>query len=195
MAAAHDIHPETFYQRAVEMAGEFATFGTERRRPPAFPPYRHHDLQRTFAPVIAELRRSMSVTQVENAILIPLEERRFGIRVGVIHNRELLTTAAFVLAVRAEMAAESLRRHFPTQVKIGATEQIKDLVNSALPGIKVMPLPAVPWQLPPQNPGVTYFDLDRTGPFWKALGQSGGIAVHLSGDFPRVEMELWAIRG
>jgi type VI secretion system protein ImpJ len=58
-----------------------------------------------------------------------------------------------------------------------------------------MPLPAVPWQLPPQNPGVTYFDLDRTGPFWKALGQSGGIAVHLSGDFPRVEMELWAIRG
>jgi type VI secretion system protein ImpJ len=42
---------------------------------------------------------------------------------------------------------------------------------------------------------VTYFELERTGTFWKQLGQSGGIAIHLAGDFPKAELELWAIRG
>jgi type VI secretion system protein ImpJ len=42
---------------------------------------------------------------------------------------------------------------------------------------------------------VTYFELERGGQYWKLLGQSGGIAIFLAGDFPRVGMDLWAIRG
>ena len=47
------------------MAGEFATF-LETRRPTAYPAYRHDDLQRSFAPVVADLRRSLSAVLEAN---------------------------------------------------------------------------------------------------------------------------------
>jgi len=37
--------------------------------------------------------------------------------------------------------------------------------------------------------------LDRNSTHWKELQASGGFAVHVSGDFPNLNIELWAIRG
>src|SRR5690606_1503539 len=115
-------------------------------------------------------------------------------RVAPITDRSLLTSASFVLAVRADMPAEVLRRNFPNQVKIGPVEQIRELVNVALPGITVRPLPVAPRQIP-YHAGVTYFELDRSGQHWKQLATSGGFAIHVAGEFPGLEMEFWAIKG
>ncbi|MEZ5666437.1 MAG: type VI secretion system baseplate subunit TssK [Alphaproteobacteria bacterium] len=194
LAACADLHPETLYQALVAMAGEMATFTEASKRPPEFPAYDHENLQATFQPVVTALRRSLSAVLEQTAIPIPLQERKYGIRVGQIADRSLLTSASFVLAVRADAPSQDIRRHFPAQVKIGPVEQIRNLVNAALPGITVRPLPVAPRQIP-FSAGVTYFELDRTGQFWKQLGQSGGLAIHLAGDFPKAELELWAIRG
>jgi type VI secretion system protein ImpJ len=194
-AAAGVVHPERLYAECVALAGELATFTSRGKRPPAFPAYRHDDLEKTFAPVIAQLHQSLSAVLEQTAIPIALQERKYGIRVGPITDRGLVANANLVLAVRADMPAEHLRRHFPSHVKIGPVESIRELVNVALPGIPVRPLPVAPRQLP-YHAGAVYFELERGGEHWKQLTQSsGGIALHLSGDFPRVEMELWAIRG
>ncbi len=193
LVASDTVHPEMLYRTMLSMAGEFATFTEARKRPADFPAYNHEDLQATFHPVMTALRRSLSAVFETSAIQIPLQERKYGIRVGQIADRSLLTSASFVLSVRAQAASESIRRHFPTQVKIGPVEQIRNLVNAALPGITVSPLPVAPRQIP-FNAGASYFELDRTGTYWKQLTQSGGIAIHLAGDFPKVVMELWAIR-
>jgi type VI secretion system protein ImpJ len=193
LATCADLHPETLYQVLVALAGEMATFTEADKRPPEFPAYNHEDLEGTFQPVMASLRRSLSAVLEQTAIPIPLQERKYGIRVGQIQDRSLLTSASFVLAVRAEAPAEHIRRHFPAQVKIGPVEQIRNLVNAALPGITVRPLPVAPRQIP-YHAGVTYFELEQRGQFWKQLAQSGGLAIHLAGDFPKAEMELWAIR-
>ena len=187
------LHPETFYATAVQMAGELSTFTAANKRPAAFPEYRHDDLQATFAPVMAALRQSLSAVLEQTAIPIPLQERKYGIRVGVIQDRSLLTNAQFVLAVRADMKTETLRRQFPNHIKIGPVEQIRELVNVALPGIAIRPLPVAPRQIP-YHAGVTYFELDRSSKYWKGLSKSGGMAIHLAGDFSKVEMECWAIR-
>ena len=194
LAEVKELHPERFFATAVEIAGELATFTSAGKRPIDFPVYRHDDLEHSFAPVIAELRQSLSAVLEQTAIPIPLQERKYGVRVAVIADRNLLGSAEFVLAVKADMSAEELRRHFPNQIKIGPVETIRDLVNSALPGIKVRPLPVAPRQIP-YHAGVTYFELDRSGQLWKRLQKSGGMALHLSGDFPDVEMEFWAIKG
>lgn len=193
-AALADIHPHDFYALTLQAAGELATFtNTKARRPPRFPAYQHDDLQRTFAPVIAELRESLSAVIEQTAIPIPLKDRGYGIRGGVIKDRSLLTGATFVLAVRAQMPPEQLRRQLPSQIKIGAVEVIRELVTNALVGIPVTPLQVAPRQLPFHG-GTTYFELNRTSEFWEQLKVSGGLAIHLSGDFPNVEMECWAIR-
>lgn len=189
-----DLHPEALYQVLISIAGEMATFTEAGKRPPEFPAYDHDNLEATFQPVMTTLRRSLSAVLEQTAIPIPLQERKYGIRVGQIEDRSLLTSASFVLAVRAEAPAEQIRRHFPAQVKIGPVEQIRNLVNAALPGITVRPLPVAPRQIP-YHAGVTYFELEQRGQFWKQLAQSGGLAIHLAGDFPKAEMELWAIRG
>ena len=193
-ADAGNIHPEDLYSAFVEMAGELATFTEVTRRPNAYPAYRHDDLQRSFAPVVADLRRSLSAVLEQNAIAIPLQERQYGVRVGAIIDRSILRGSSFVLTVQADMPTEQLQRLFPSQVKIGAVEHISNLVNVLLPGITVRPLPVAPRQIP-FYAGASYFELDRNSPHWQQMQASGGFAIHVSGDFPNLRMELWAIRG
>jgi type VI secretion system protein ImpJ len=188
------LHPEDLYRVAVSLAGELATFTETRKRPATYPPYKHDDLQATFRPVIAALRQALSAVLEQTAVPIPLQERKFGIRVGPILDRGLVTDATWVLAIKAQMPAETLRRSFPNLVKIGPVEQIRELINVALPGIAVRALPVAPRQLP-YYAGTSYFELDRSSPYWAALARSGGVAIHVTGDVPGLEMECWAIRG
>ena len=108
-------------------------------------------------------------------------------------DRDLLTSATFVLAVNAQMPPETVRTGFPAQVKIGSIEKIRDLVNLQLPGIGLRPLPVAPRQLP-FHAGYTYFELDRSSEYWQQLSNSAGFALHVAGDFPGLQMQFWAIR-
>jgi type VI secretion system protein ImpJ len=193
-ADAANVHPETLYATLAQMAGEFATFTDANRRPASYPAYRHEDLQRSLTPVVADLRRSLSAVIDPTAVSIPLQERKHGVYVGPIMDRSVLRSASFVLSVQADVPTDALRRLFPSQVKIGAVEHIRELVNVALPGIAVRPLPVAPRQIA-FYAGATYFELDRNSPHWQQMQASGGFAIHASGDFPGLRMELWAIRG
>jgi type VI secretion system protein ImpJ len=192
-ADSGNVHPEELYATLAQMAGEFATFTETTRRPNSYPAYRHDDLQRSFAPVVADLRRSLSAVIEQTAIAVPLQERQYGVRVGPITDRSILRGSNFVLSVRADIPTETLRRLFPAQVKIGAVEHIRELVNVALPGIAVRALPVAPRQIP-FYAGASYFELDRNSPHWQQMQTSGGFAIHVSGEFPNLQMELWAIR-
>lgn len=187
------LHPESLYRLLVSLSGELATFTGQGKRPIELEAYRHDQLTASFAPVMTDLRQALSMVLEQNAIALPLQERKYGIRVSPIADRKLLLQASFVLAVSADIPSEDLRRRFPTQVKIGPVEQIRELVNLALPGIQVRPLPVAPRQIP-YHSGFVYFELDRGSEYWKQLTSSGGFAMHVGGDFPGLEMEFWAIK-
>ncbi len=186
------MHPEQLYRTMVQLAGETATFGMEGKRVREYPTYQHDKLRESFAPVMEDLRKYLSIVMDSHALQIKLEERQFGIRVGTVPDAELLKSATFVLAVNAQMAAELIRTGFPAQVKMGPIEKIRDLVNLQLPGIGLRPLPVAPRQLP-FHAGFTYFELDRNNDYWKLL-TTAGFALHVAGDFPGLRMEFWAIR-
>jgi len=194
MARVQNLHPERMFTVLAGLAGELCTFTSKGRRPPDFPDYRHDDLQGTFRPVIAEIRQSLSTVLDQPSSQIPLQDRGHGVRVGVIPDKRLLTTAGFVLAIRADVPQEEIRTSFPRLVKIGPVEQIRELVNVALPGIRIRPLPVAPRQIPFHSTAV-YFELERGTPIWKQLASSGGIAIHVAGEFRDLSVELWAIRG
>jgi type VI secretion system protein ImpJ len=192
--ASGTMHPEHLYEALVQMAGEFATYVETTRRPSNYPAYRQEDLQQSFAPVIADLRRYLAAPREYTAVSIPLVPRgRSGVRVGEIADRSMLANCSFVLAVRADVPSEMLRRMFPTHVHIGAVEQISNLVNVAVSGIAVRPLPVAPRQIP-YHAGATYFELEKHGPHWQYMQSSAGFAVHLQDEPPNLHMELWAIR-
>lgn len=187
------LHPERLFAECLSLAGDLATF-RDRRRPPMFPEYQHDDLARCFKPVIDDLRQSLSMVMEQTAIPIELQDRKYGVRVAIIADVELQRSANFVLAVAAQIPGEALRARFPTQVKIGPVERIRDLVNLQLPGVTLRPLPVAPRQIP-YHAGFNYFELEtRNNELWKQLESSGGLAMHIAGDFPGLELEFWAIR-
>jgi type VI secretion system protein ImpJ len=187
------LHPQTLYAACLSLAGDLATF-RERRRPPPFAEYLHDDLAKSFRSVIDDLRKSLSMVMDQTAIPIELQERKNGFRVAVIADVDLQRNAQFVLAVAAQIQGEALRARFPTQVKIGPVERIRDLVQLQLPGVTMRPLPVAPRQIP-YHAGFSYFELDtRNNDLWRQLETSGGMAMHIAGDFPGLELEFWAIR-
>ena len=187
------LHPQHLYEVALSLAGELAIFG-ETRRVTRFTPYVHDDLAASFQPLMDDLRRSLSMVLEQSAIRIDLHDRTRGVRVAVISDVELQRNATFVLAVTSTMPGEALRSRFPTQVKIGPVERIRDLVNLQLPGVTLHPLPVAPRQIP-FHTGASYFELEtRNSDLWRQLEQSGGVAMHIAGDFPGLELAFWAIR-
>jgi type VI secretion system protein ImpJ len=186
-------HPEDLFRLCVSAAGELATFTTTAKRPPTFAPYRHDRLRESFEPVIIALRASLSAVLDVSAISIPIEQKRFGISVAVVPDRTLYSTAIFILAARADIPAEELRRRFPAQLKVGPVERIRDLVTLALPGVPVHAVPVAPRQIP-FHAGFAYFELDQSNELWEQLKSSGGVALHVGGEFPGLAMEFWAIR-
>ncbi len=192
-AGAPHVHPHAFHLACLQLAGELATFASEARTPPEFPLYRHVDLQRTFAPVVEALRQMLSTVLERNALQIALTERAHGVRTGVLPDADLARNASFVLAVNAQMPSDQLRARFPLQSKLAPVARLRDLVNLALPGVTLRPLPTAPRQLP-FHAGFHYFELDRGDDLWKQIEGSGSLALFVTNDFPGIELELWAIR-
>ncbi len=192
-ALAGRLHPEELFRICVALAGELATFTTASKRPPALGEYRHDHLRESFEPVIVALRASLSAVLEQAAIPIPIELRKFGVRVAMPPDRSLYRTAVFILAARADLPAEELRRRFPAQLKAGPVEKIRDLVNVQLPGVPVNAVPVAPRQIP-YHAGFVYFELDQSNELWAQLETSGGLALHVAGEFPGLTLEFWAIR-
>jgi type VI secretion system protein ImpJ len=193
LSQRNGLHPERLYEAFLVLAGELASFASQEKMASTYPAYRHAALQETFHPVMLDLRNALSMVIEQNAVSIPLVEKKYGIRVGRIPDRALIDEAIFILAAKAAVSGDQLRTQLPRQIKIGSVEVIRELVNKQVRGIGTSPLPVAPRQIP-YHAGYNYFELDRTSQYWKDLKTSGGIAIHVSGEYPELEMELWAIR-
>jgi type VI secretion system protein ImpJ len=188
------LHPERLYAECLQLAGELCTLTREGRRPVAYPTYRHDDLAGSFGPVMADIRRSLSMVLERNAIPIDLIDKGFGLRVASVPDLDLLRSARFVLAAKAQLPSEHLQALLPTLTKIGPVERIRDLVNLNLPGIPLLNLPVAPRQLP-FHAGFLYFELARDSDLWKGAEAAGALALHIAREFPGLELEFWALRG
>lgn len=193
LASAAGIHPEDVYRSAAALAGELSTFTSPTRRPRTLVPYDHRRLQASFAPLAASLRDSLNAVLDQGALSIPLTEHRYGIRVAEVSDRSIFGKYAFVLAVKADMPADVLQRRVIGQTKVGPAEHIRELVNAALPGIMLRALPVAPRQVP-YHSGKAYFELDRTSPLWKQVAAGNGLVIHMAGEFPALEIDLWAVK-
>ena len=191
-AESGELHPESLFQVCVTAAGELATFTATSKRPPRLPAYRHDHLRESFDPVIAALRESLSKVLTQSAVSIPIEPKKYGISVAVVGDRTLYSSAVFILGARADLPSEELRRE-PAQLKIGPVEKILDLVRLQLPGVPVHAVPVAPRQIP-YHAGFAYFELDQSDVLWDQLKSSGGVGLHVAGEFPGLVLEFWAIR-
>lgn len=188
------LHPEVFYRAAVQLAGELATFTTEDKFTPTFPAYNHNDLESSFTLLMGKLREYLNTITEQNALSILLKDDKHGTKIAAINDKNLISSAQFVLAVKADISQELLQINFMQQLKIAPIERIQQLINMGLPGIGLRLLPIAPQKIP-FHAGCTYFELDKASEYWKELELSSSFALHLSGDFPGLQLEFWCIKG
>lgn len=193
LARLGTLHPERLHEALVQLCGELMTFTDESRLPPEFPAYRHDDQQVSLEPVMLALRQALSTVLSPRAVSIQLRKHQYGVMVAMVNESELMQSADFVLAVRARMPQEQLRKQLLQQTKVASSDKIRELISLQLPGIPLLPLPVAPRQLP-YHAGYSYFQLDRQSPAWQMLAVSNTLAFHIAGDFPELDMQLWAIR-
>ncbi|SDT88492.1 type VI secretion system baseplate subunit TssK [Halopseudomonas salegens] len=186
-------HPESLYKLMIQIVGELAAFSKSPRRPAEMPKYNHDNLRDCFEPLMLVMRESLSQVLEQTAIQIDLQEKNYGIYVGHVGDKTLLKSANFIIAAHASITGEMLRTQFLSQVKIGPTSKIRDLVNLHLPGVKIKPLPIAPREIP-YHSGYNYFEMECNGELWGDIQNSGAFALHVAGEFPNLELECWAIR-
>ncbi|KJG10597.1 type VI secretion system baseplate subunit TssK [Photobacterium kishitanii] len=187
------VHPEALYQELTSICGELATFTDESRMTAEFASYDHDMPEQTFMTVMSMLRQALSIVLEPRAVSIQLHKRKYGLMVASIQDTNLVVDAEFILAVRARMPQDELRKLFMQQTKIASVEKIRELISLQLPGVPLSPLPVAPRQLP-YHAGYTYFQLDKTSTAWEMFINSSGFAFHVAGDFPDLDLQFWAIR-
>lgn len=192
-ARLHTLHPEIFYLDLVSLLGELMTFTENSRLPCAVESYDHRDLTQSFKTVIPELRRALNIVLQPRAQNLPLIFTE-GVYLATVNDPALLQSGVFVLAVRARMPHAQLILQFTQQSKIAATDKIRNMVSVQVPGIPLRALPAAPRQLP-YHDGYVYFELEKGTSAWQDVVNAGALAMHISGTFPELDMQLWAIRG
>lgn len=188
------VHPERLYETLVSMAGELATLATKERRPPAFPAYRHDDLEHTFGPVVDFLNGCLSAQFERSAGQLRLESVGPGAYSARITDSTIFQSSDLYLAVSARTPAEELRSRFGSVVKIGSVTRMREIVNNALQaGVRITPTPTPPPQLR-VLPGFVYFELDRSSAEWRELANSPAMGLHVAGSWPDLKLELWWVK-
>lgn len=186
------VHPCDLYENWLKLYGDLSTFETDKMNL-ELPQYHHEDLEGCFASLFILLKRALSLVLEQKAVPILFEQVDDATKVAITPDRSLLNSCRFILAVNADLQPDALKQKFPATVKIGSVEKIKELVAYHLPGIKIWPLATAPRELPYYS-GFSYFELDKTSEMWLDLHSSSGIALHLAGEFPDLQIEFWAIK-
>lgn len=184
--------PEELYRILLTLSGELSTFlRFSTRRPQSLQAYRHSRAGSVFRPLMEDLRSLLNVVFERNARQIPLElsgNNQWTASLGA-----GTPFSSLVLGVSARLSRETLMQEFMARTKIGAPEQLEQLVRSHVPGLPLQILPVAPRQIPFQA-GMLYFELRREGGLWEQIREGGRLVLHVAGEFPSLRMELWGTR-
>ena len=186
------VHPERLFEEFLRLAGELATFATSERRARQYPAYDHDDLENVFGPLMRDLQDFLSARLGRRAIRLEIIERAQNAFVSTIRDRSLFTNASFVLEVASRRPLTEIQNQFPHLFKVGPNTKMNEIVHAHLPGVTLVHLPTPP----PQIRAITdhvYFYLDRKSPLWPDFSTASSIGMHFSGDWPDLQLELWAI--
>jgi type VI secretion system protein ImpJ len=186
------VHPERLFEELLRIAGELATFATAERRARDYLAYDHDNLEDVFTPLLRDIQDFLSAQTGRRAIRLEITERANNAFISTIRDRALFRNATLVLEVAARRPLTEIQSQFPHLFKVGPNTKMNEIVHAHLPGVNLVHLPTPP----PQIRAITdhvYFYLDRTSPLWPEFSAATSIAMHFSGDWPELQLELWAV--
>jgi type VI secretion system protein ImpJ len=186
------VHPEELYRFLLPLAGALCTFSLDTK-PTDFPLYDHVNLGhcfRTLAEKIDGMLKAI-VWPPTKCTPIPLRLSASGVWEGSLTDTTASRSTEFYLAVRARPGEIDLIDLVPTNVKIGGTKTIGDIIGKQLSGIALRH--ASPPNGCPRRTGSEFFRLQQKGVAWDDVIQSKEVRVQVLSDIPSPSLELFAV--
>jgi len=190
--SAH-VHPERLYTVLVSLAGQLTTFETGDT-PEDFPPFNFLDLSSSFKPLFDKILKLLGTVISERYKVIDLEQTQPGLFVGKVTDPQLLRSHRLYLLAGGDVPENTLKSDLPRYLKIASLDQIAQVVQAALPGVKAN-IDLSPPNAIPIRGGHVYLNLDKTGNYWNTMVQSGSIAIYQPISPDRVTLQLLAVEG
>lgn len=191
--ATHSRAPEQVYLELAKLAGSLLTFSLEHDLDKV-PAYRHEALEEVFPPLLHTISTLLEASLPSRVIALELEEKGSH-RLQVSLNDPRLRDPEgvdFYLSVRCRLSAVQLQEQFPRLCKVGAPDDVDQLVNAALDGVPLQPLAHVPAAIPLRLEN-QYFALDFRNPKGQAAFDAQACAFYVPGSLGEVKLELFAV--
>lgn len=186
------VHPERLYQELARLAGSLLTFSLEHDST-AIPVYQHDDLTAVFPPLFALLNILLEASLPSRLVAVELvHEPRFNQWRADLHDPRLREEVDFYLSVRSTLSAAQLQTQFPQLCKVGAPDDVGNVVNVALSGIPLRALTHVPAAIPLRLEN-QYFSLDLNHPAAKQMMEAGACVFYVPGTLGEIQLELFAV--
>ena len=181
-------HPEAAYVAMLRLAGALTTFSMEGH-PEDMPDYDHDDLGTCFTLLDNRILQLAGFIVKENFVGIPLKATDRFIWTGQVTEDTYFRDTQFYLSVSAKMGVDEIIRKVPQLMKISAQEDVKRIVNNALPGLILRHAPTPPAAIPVKLDH-QYFLVNQGGDLWDTLVKSRQIAVYSPGDIVEPKLEV-----
>jgi type VI secretion system protein ImpJ len=96
----------------------------------------------------------------------------------------------FFVSASGPYTPDQIREHVPRMMKVSSVNGIARLINSAVPGARLMPDDYPPAALPLKK-GVLFFRLEPSAEEWNEIVATGSIAIHFP--FEGFEIAVYAV--
>lgn len=155
--------------------------------------YNHYQLFETFMPLYVELQNIIEIFSSHNPKSIKLYRQSETIYcTGQIESRDL-ETQSFFLKVTHHGTNYNWIEQFEREVKVAAKEDMDSVVSLALTGVEIKHSLRSPKNITVRTQGCEYFYLINKCKSWEKILKHRNIAVFVSLNFLKANLELLAI--
>lgn len=184
--------PEQLYLTLVRLVSALTTFSTAASLTD-IPVYDHVRADEVFAKLEAMIRDLLDAIIPSRVVAIGLTSKTPTTWAAQILDERLVTGQVdWYLSVNAQANAFDLVELIPKLCKVGAPDDVGQIVNAALPGIPLKAVQRVPAAIPVRLDN-QYFALDASDPAHARMLAARAAQVYLPASIPDATLELYAV--
>lgn len=185
-------HPEQLFSHLVSMMGELQVFKFNEEFP-KIPEYDHDNIWESYNQVLSVLRGLITQVSDRGAMVLPLNETRYGILKSTVQDRRIFSDYDFIIAISADATVDVIKKDIAPNLKVGSLNNIEMIVHQQLYGVGLETLTNIPQQISYQS-GTAYYRIQKNGELWDEIKEVGGFGLYSSARDLHVAIELWAIK-
>lgn len=184
-------HPEQVWFELSKLAGSLLTFSLEHDIE-AIPAYDHASPETVFPPLLDLIGELLEASLPSRVISLEMHKINGQQWKAPLNDSRLREDADFYLSVRSTLPAYQLISQFPALCKVGAPDDVNNIVNIALNGVPLIALSHVPAAIPLRLEN-QYFALDLKHPSAQAMLDSGTCMFYVPELLGELQLELYAV--